>query len=263
MVKASMDCLLEVYDAFESQGIPYLLVGGWVPGLLFPEGGHVGSIDADFLLKMASEENISKKIRPLLEKRGFVPNPDPAKWFSFQKAYSGPDGMVTIDVDLLTESYGGTSTKHRSNKVEGVKALKITGGDYAFSFEPLFVGLPDQKGKIKVVNYIPFIIMKSLAMDDSKRNKPKDAYDIYFVLSKAPNYDSLCLEFSALVAKAEKQGKTDSLVQRCSVILEKWFPSPAGRGPNAIIGFEHPNSSEEEERIRQSAYQFVHNFIKR
>jgi hypothetical protein len=259
--QAALKCLYEVSELFETGGIRYLVVGGWVPELLLPEEGHIGSIDADFLLKRGTSEKAKKTLSNLLIENGFSPHPE--KWFSFQKQYPSSQGPIAIDVDLLTEAYGGTAPKHRSNNANGIKALKITGGDYAFLFAPISVRIAGQKHPIKVVNYIPFLIMKSLAMNDPKRNKPKDAYDIYFVLSRTPDYVSLGLKFSALIKKEKDQGKTDSLAQRCSSILEIWFPSPKGKGPDAIIGFEHPNTLEEEDRIRQSAYQYVHNFIKR
>ena len=45
------------------------------------------------------------------------------------------DGIsYDVNVDILAGMYGGTQRKRRSQHVQGVKALKATGGNFAFEF---------------------------------------------------------------------------------------------------------------------------------
>ena len=56
----------------------------------------------------------------------------PEKYFSFIKAVEIDGEKYIVDVDILAGMYGGTALKKRSQHVQGVKALKATGGNFAF-----------------------------------------------------------------------------------------------------------------------------------
>lgn len=84
--------------------------------------------------------------------------------------------------------YGGTQPKRRSQHVQGIKALKATGGNFAFDFPAQKIKIEAERpdGAMDVVNIsvvavVPYIIMKVAAMG---RGKSKDAYEqIHALLS--------------------------------------------------------------------------------
>ena len=75
--------------------------------------------------------------------------------------------------------------------------------------------------------------MKTLALGDLKRNKPKDAYDIYMVLSHA-DYRKIQSEFQGLLKDSKEP---DSLAHRCLSIWGDFFDSPKGKGVNDVVSF--------------------------
>jgi hypothetical protein len=72
-VEAAYQCLLEVANILEENQIDSLLVGGWVPELLFPSQGHIGSIDVDFVIKDKMDQITaqSETLAGLMEKQGY------------------------------------------------------------------------------------------------------------------------------------------------------------------------------------------------
>jgi tRNA nucleotidyltransferase/poly(A) polymerase len=48
--EAAHRVLIEIVNILSEYKEDLLVVGGWVPDLLFPERGHIGSIDVDILL---------------------------------------------------------------------------------------------------------------------------------------------------------------------------------------------------------------------
>ena len=90
------------------------------------------------------------------------------------------DGIpYDVDVDILAGMYGGTQKKKRSQHVQGVKALKATGGNFAFEFDPQTVRIEAERtdgamdvARVNVIAVVPYFVMKTAAMG---RGKAKDA----------------------------------------------------------------------------------------
>ena len=177
--------LVELVNIFSEYEEDIRVVGGWVPDLMFPNEGHIGSVDVDILinhltLKDEGYQNMSR----ILEKNGYREHPD--KYFSFVKTVDVENIKYDVDVDILAGMYGGTQPRKRSQHVQGIKALKATGGNFAFDFPAQKVNIeakrPDgaiDTASVSVVAVVPYIIMKTAALG---RGKAKDAYDIYFVI---------------------------------------------------------------------------------
>lgn len=110
-----------------------ILIGGWVPYFILDKKGkdHVGSIDIDLALdfKNISDESY-RSILELLKKRGYMQGSQP---FIFNRNIKTEDGLVySIEIDLLSGEYGGTSKSHRTQKVQEINARKARGCDLAF-----------------------------------------------------------------------------------------------------------------------------------
>lgn len=181
--EAAHRILVELVNIFREYEEDIRIVGGWVPDLMFPGEGHIGSVDVDVLINhLALHDEGYQNMARILQGSGYREHPD--KYFSFVKTVEGV--LYNVDVDILAGMYGGTQPKRRSQHVQGVKALKATGGNFAFDFPPQKIHVeakrPDgvmDTANVSVVAVVPFLIMKTAAMG---RGKAKDAYYIYFLL---------------------------------------------------------------------------------
>lgn len=177
--KAAHRVLVELVNIFREYEEEIRIVGGWVPDLMFPGEGHVGSVD--------------------------------------------------VDVDILAGMYGGTQPKRRSQHVQGIKALKATGVNFAFDFPAQKISVEAERpdgamdvANINVVAVVPYIIMKTAALG---RGKAKDAYDIYFIIKHySGGVKALANEFKpvadknlVLEMKNKLAGKFDCISRKYSV----------------------------------------------
>ncbi len=233
------------------------IIGGWVPTLLYPDSGHIGSIDVDVLLNQLQIKKAEsyKTIKRLLEQSGYKRHPK--KYFTFVKTVMVQGIPYSVDVDFLSGKYGGDGG-NVSKHVDGIKTLPATGGNFAFEFPPTDVlikyirsdGALDN-GHVNVISVIPYLVMKSAALG---RGKPKDAYDIYCTID---NYKggvrSLADEFEPYAGK--------ELVQTMCQKLDEKFASVQHVGPVDVAEFLGLTDEEEIERIKQDAYQKIHYLV--
>jgi hypothetical protein len=229
------------------------IIGGWVPELLFPDQGHVGSVDVDMLINhlTLNDEGYQTMARILLN-NGYKEHPD--KYFSFIKQVEINGVPFDVDVDILAGMYGGTRKRKHSQHVQGLKAMKATGGDFAFKFEPRRVKLeaprPDgaiDTARVNVVALVPYFVMKTAAMG---REKAKDAYDIYFLIKHYPGgAKQLALEFS---------GSSETpIVREMREKLSEKFASVDHAGPVDVAAFMDLSDEQEIEMIHRDAFEQV------
>ena len=233
------------------------IIGGWVPTLLYPDSGHIGSIDVDVLLNQLQIKKAEsyKTMKRLLEQNGYRRHPE--KYFTFVKTVMVQGMAYDVDVDFLSGKYGGDGG-NVSKHVDGIKTLPATGGNFAFEFPPTDVSIEYvrqdgalDRGHANVISVVPYLVMKTAALG---RGKPKDAYDIYCVID---NYRggvrALTNEF---VPYAEKE-----LVRAMCRKLDEKFASAQHAGPVDVAAFLGITDEEESERIKQDAYQKVHYLV--
>ena len=123
--EAAHRILIELVNLFDEYRDDIRIVGGWVPDLMFPDEGHIGSVDVDVLinhlnLKDAGYQTMSR----ILLKNGYTEHPD--KYFTFVKQVIVDGIQYDVDVDILAGKYGGTSDEKRGQHIQGIKALKAT-----------------------------------------------------------------------------------------------------------------------------------------
>ena len=170
------------------------------------------------------------------------------------------DGVTyDVDVDILAGMYGGTRKEKRSQHVQGIKALKATGGDFAFRFAPQNIKIeakrPDgavEVAKVNVVAVVPYLVMKTAAMG---RGKAKDAYDIYFLIK---HYAGGASEIGKLF---EGYIGTQTIVKMKEKLSDK-FRSPEHAGPVDIANFLDSEDEDEKELIKRDAYEQIQAFLK-
>ena len=142
--EAAHRVLVELVNLFNEYRDDIRIVGGWVPDLMFPGEGHVGSIDVDVLINhIKLKDNGYLTMAKILLRNGYKEHPE--KYFSFVKQVQVDGISYDVDVDILAGMYGGTQKKKRSQHVQGVKALKATGGNFAFEFDPQTVRIEAER----------------------------------------------------------------------------------------------------------------------
>lgn len=255
--QAAHRVLVELVNLFSEYQDDIRVVGGWVPDLMFPGEGHVGSVDVDMLinhltLKDAGYQTMAK----ILLKNGYSEHPE--KYFAFLKTIEIDGIPYDVDVDILAGMYGGTAKKKHSQHVQGIKALKATGGNLAFDFEPQKVKIEAERpdgaidvASVNVIAVVPYLVMKTAAMG---RGKAKDAYDIYFLVR----------HYHGGLAKLAEEFQTCADSNIVHDMLEKLsgkFASEKHAGPVDVSDFENLTDEEEIAMLRRDAYERVQALI--
>ena len=215
------------------------------------EGGMPGAVGG---LKDSGYQTMSK----ILLKHGYAEHPE--KYFSFVKTIEIDGQKYDVDVDILAGIYGGTASKKRSQHVQGIKALKATGGNFAFEFPPQEVKIEAERvdgaidsAVINVVAVVPYIIMKTAAMG---RGKAKDAYDIYFVIKHyAGGVESLAKEFETVRDKP--------IITEMKEKLSDKFASEKHAGPKDVADFMDLVDEDEIELIKRDAFEQVQALVEK
>lgn len=250
--EAARRVLVELVNLFDAYKNEIRVVGGWVPDLMFPDEGHIGSVDVDLLINhLTLKDTGYQTMAKILLKNGYKEHPD--KYFSFVKTIQIDGIDYDVDVDILAGMYGGTQNKKRSQHVQGIKALKATGGNFAFDFDAQNVRVEAKRpdgaldvAHVKVIAVVPYLVMKTAAMG---RGKAKDAYDIYFLLKHYAGG-------VGAVSKLFENVKDTNIVSEMKVKLGEKFASIDHAGPKDVADFLEAEDEEREQIIRD-AYEQV------
>ncbi len=202
----SQSVLLELMTILGRYRKGLYLVGGWAPYFLLkmfqkPESDfkHIGSIDIDIAVDAKTiSENQYASIIQLIQQRGYQEKKSRMGTvipFAFEREIEG----LAVEIDFLAGEYGGTSKKHRHQRIEeDFLARKARGADilpeHHINFR-LEGYLPDgsrQSCDIKMANVISILTMKGITI--SERYKEKDAYDIQAILCHYKEGVSSCIE---------------------------------------------------------------------
>lgn len=256
--EAAHRVLIELINLFDEYRDDIRIVGGWVPDLMFPGEGHIGSVDVDVLINHRKLQDAGYlTMSKILLKHGYTEHPE--KYFSFIRQVEIDGVTYDVDVDILAGMYGGTQKRKRSQHVQGLKALKATGGDFAFCFEPQNIKIeakrPDgamEVAKVNVVAVVPYLAMKTAAMG---RGKAKDAYDIYFLIK---HYAGGVSEIGKLF---EGHTGTQTIAEMKEKLSDK-FQSPEYAGPVDVANFMDLEDADEIELVKRDAYEQIQAFLK-
>lgn len=253
-VEAARSVLLEIAHVLGEYRDNIVLIGGWVPLFLCPspEEPHVGSMDIDLALDHRKlTEAGYRTMQQLLVERGYEQGPQP---FIFYRQVSAGGRQVRVEVDLLGGEYGGTGRGHRTQKVQDIRVRKARGADLAFdspveaTLEGTLPGGAKDTVKLRVASLVPFIVMKSIALDE--RLKEKDSWDIYYCIRNYP-------AGAEGVTNAFTPHIDHGLVKEGLTLLAKHFGSVDGVGPSHVADFAEVSDAEERARIRRDAFEQV------
>ncbi|MHB0878068.1 MAG: nucleotidyl transferase AbiEii/AbiGii toxin family protein [Anaerolineae bacterium] len=255
-VQAARSVLIELAHLLGQYREETVLIGGWVPELLMPGQGHVGSMDVDLLLDhRALAEPRYDTLHDLLAGHGYAEASQP---FIFQRLVRHAGRDVIVEVDLLADQYGGTGRQHRTQPALGIRAHKIRGGSLALAAadEVLVAGtLPDGSQdavRVRVASIAPFLVLKALAMRE--RLKPKDAYDVYFCLRHYPG------GIRAVADRLIALGRIRLTIEALQSLRES-FASTDHVGPRHAASFLAADDPELAEYVRRDAFELVRELL--
>ena len=256
---AAQRVLVELVNLFSEYRDDIRIVGGWVPDLMFPGEGHVGSVDVDVLINhIKLKDSGYLTMAKILLCNGYKEHPE--KYFSFVKQVHINGIPYDVDLDILAGMYGGTQIKKRSQHIQGIKALKATGGNFAFEFDPQTVRIEAERtdgamdvAKVNVIAVVPYFVMKAAAMG---RGKAKDAYDLYFLIK---HYQGGVIG----LAKLFEDYKSLKIIIEMKEKLADKFASPNHAGPADVAAFLDLEDEEEIAFIKRDAYEQMLELIER
>lgn len=253
-VEAARSVLVELIHLLGEYRDNIVVVGGWVPELLFHDSRvpHVGSMDIDLAMDHRALQDAGyKTILRLLLARGYRQGPQP---FIFYRSVRRGDRDIVVEVDLLAGEYQGTGKGHRTQAVRDTRARKARGCDLAFdmSTDVTITGELPEGGQDSVVarvaGIVPFLAMKAMALRD--RLKEKDAWDIYYCIRYYPG------GLDALI-EAIRPHVGHGLVREGLLIIKEKFASPDHIGPRFVADFDGLEDTEDRAMTQQDAYQRV------
>lgn len=251
--RAARKVMLELARILDEYQENVVIVGGWVPELLVPEQGHVGSTDVDLALDHeALSDPGYTTILEHLEARGYEQSGEQP--FIFEREVEVDGEPVPVEVDLMSGEYGGTGQSHRTQEVQDVRARKARGCDLAFQLNEE-VELEDElpgggidRAAVRVASLPAFFVMKAMALEG--RVKEKDAWDLWFCLRYYPGAPESIAEMMS--AHAEH-----GLVQEALSHLSDKFASPGHVGPTHVADFDRIDDEEARARRKRDAYERV------
>lgn len=170
-----------------------VIVGGLVPSLLFSDGDpdpllghHAGTHDVDIALSLlVLDEERYKTIRDLMADYGFT-NDSSEKGNIVRQRWILPTRKVEIDFLMPLDPPDGPDAGKPLHLTKDFAAIKVLGLDLALEHKAMVEVCGEDLDGTKIARPIPvcraeiLIVLKAIALVE--RLKPKDAYDLCFVL---------------------------------------------------------------------------------
>ena len=245
---ASHAVLIEVMNVLGAFREDIVLVGGWVPDLLYPHRGHMGSLDVDLAVSRKSlDANVYQTILQRMIKANYSHHTSPTH---FTKTVAGVEEPVKVD--LVAGQYEGAA-KSRSIQVNELELNTLRGLDLAFElWQEIEISGQMPNGlhntvRARIVRPEGYILIKAFTLDE--RTNPKDAYDIDFVLRHfPPNIEALAERVRPLLA--------NGLARQGYEILKTKFATLGSVGPSwaAEVAQEQ---GEDLEQSRRAAFEYA------
>ena len=189
-VKSVLVEIGQILGSFEGK---FAVIGGAVPWLLLSEAEmpHVGTADVDLALHAeALGDGEYARLIELLQNQGYRQEPD-LRRFQLARTVGAHDGGPPIDVvvDFLMPR-DVVIAKNNPPLVSNFAVQRADGAELALNFHEMVRidgGMPDggrNLVSIAVASIPAMLAMKGYAI--ANREKPKDAYDIYYCVRNYP-----------------------------------------------------------------------------
>jgi hypothetical protein len=264
-VQAVRTVLIELGQVLGEYLNGLVIVGGAVPWLLLAEAEvpHVGTVDVDLALnpKKLQQDGRYAEMIQLLERSGYERSAADLGTFQMRRRIPVDGGEpVLVTLDLLKPDKPKTK-KNKPQLIPDLRVQDVPGVEFAF-VEPLELTLggimPDGRNNtvtLPVANLPAFLVMKGFAL--IKRDKPKDAYDVYYVIKHFPaGIEALAEECRSLLEHPRAREGFDGIAQK--------FEALEGYGAQTVRNFlrDTLTSPEEIAFVQRDAFEQVSAFIR-
>lgn len=260
-VVAAERVVLELWTILAGFADAMTIVGGSAPPLLTgdrPEDPYIGTLDVDLVVDPISvPDEVYRTIAELLRERGYVQLDQPFRWLRSVRV----DGRsIDVEVDLLAPATPRAGVGHRHERIGGEPLARRTeGAELVRSghVDREITGvLPDGRSHrvaVRVATPAAFVILKALAM--GQRDKPKDAYDIDYVLRH--------IGVEEVAGGIQEFGEVEP-VKKAFVVLAERFSSIDAIGPTSVALYRRvPLGSPEADQLQALAYARVEQLLER
>ena len=193
-VRAMHAVLIELGQILGPYRDALVVVGGVVPYLTLRDANpaHIGSLDIDLDLDPSRlNDGAYAQLVETLERAGYERGVDPLRPFQLRRTVDPRDGgdPIAVLLDLLMPR-GVHTQRNRPPLIAGLRVQPADGGEIALVSNtrmPIEGVMPDGRPnriELLVASISALLVMKGYALDG--RDKPKDAYDIYFCVRSFP-----------------------------------------------------------------------------
>lgn len=208
--RAVYSALIEIGQILGSYRGKFVVIGGAVPWLLLnaPDMPHIGTIDVDLSLdtEALAEGEYAHLVESLM-RQGYHRHENRPR---FQLVRSIPARDLGNDIDIVVDFLMPRDAEIEVNSpplVLDFAVQRADGADLALEFNHLLKidgDMPDggtNQVQIAVASIPALLAMKGYAI--SNRNKPKDAYDIYYCIRNFPGGIEALLNETAPLLRIE------------------------------------------------------------
>lgn len=253
-VEAARRVKLEIWSVLGEFREALAVVGGSVPPYIVesPAGDpYVGTLDVDVVVDpLGVPDETYRTIAAQLRGRGYEQGDQPFQWYRTIDLGSRP---ITVEVDLLAPTTDRAGRSHRHERIGGEPIARRTEGAELLrrqSEELVVAGvLPDGRPNEVSIRFATagvLVVLKALALD--QRDKPKDSYDIDYVLAYAPGGPAAVAEQILELMDADPVAKALRILRDKFATVDSYGPSSVARYRRAQLG------SEEADRIQALAF---------
>ncbi len=253
--------MLELWSILGEYAGAMTLVGGSAPPLLVgdvPDDPYVGTLDVDVVIDpLAVLDQTYRSIAAQLRGRGYQQAGQPFQWL--RTVVVEEEGII-VEVDLLAPATARSGRSHRHERIEGEPLPRRTDGAELVrdSFVDADVDgrLPDgrpNRVRVRVASSAVIVVLKALAM--TQRDKPKDSYDIDYLLAHdRGGIDSVADDLRALQGT---RPASDALR-----ILEERFAEVGSYGPTSVSAYRRLRlGSREADEVQALAFARVQRLL--
>ena len=260
-VIAAERVMLELWTVLVGFADTMTIVGGSAPPLLTgdqPDDPYVGTLDVDVVIDpIGVPDDVYRTIAQLLRERGYVQLDQPFRWL---RSVVVEQRSIDVEVDLLAPATARSTPAHRHERIGGEPLARRTEGAElvrSAHVERNIEGvMPDGRRNrvvVRVATPGAIVILKALAM--GQRDKPKDAYDIDYLLAHI-GIDEVVAQIAGFEGIAP--------VEKALAVLSNKFSSVDAIGPSSVALYRRvPIGSAEADRIQALAYARVRQLLGR
>ncbi len=253
--------MLELWTVLVGFTDAMTIVGGSAPPLLTgdqPDDPYVGTLDVDLVIDpIGVPDDVYRTIAELLRERGYAQLDQPFRWL---RSVTVDGRSIDIEVDLLAPFTPRMGSDHRHERIGGEPLARRTEGAelvrIACVDRELEGILPDGRRNrvaVRVASPAAMVILKALVI--GQRDKPKDAYDIDYLLRH--------VGVEEVATGIAEFGQLESVKKALGILAEK-FSSIDALGPTSVALYRRvPLNSPEADQLQALAYARVDQLLGR